>query len=605
MVEESQGKYRGFDKELMDMIAQDAGFTLAYVEIADWAMRFEDLAEGKYDILISRIEKSPQNKPLHGFRSAVTFSSPYFNGGQAIAVLSGGSISRVDDLDGKTVGFQSGGTQGEQWVQDKEHPEWEITLLDELVTDKFYRIATSKAYVSNMIEESLQRVMATQAYWDLYHEWFGAAEVCFRNLTEAEPAPTPPDDTPTPAESPSPGETPTPTESAEPTQPPAMESKYTIQAGDWLSKIAAEKLGNPRILIRLYYRAIEHYTNGRCGPNSGYNCIDDANKILPGWVIYLPTDNEIDAFGFRSAFTPVGLPEIEWPVEGDIVVSGSSTVFPLSDRIKALFESEQFDGNVEILRVGTMESFKALCLEGTSDVANASDMIDPMTINLRILIRACESNRFGEPFEFRVGIDAIAIVVSADNFLAQDNLIDDLTHEELIQILSTAQTWKDVRDTWEALPIRRYYPPWKTSGTHKFLVGKLFAGDSSQLRDASNIVMETEEYDDLADAVTADPLGVGFFGHAYYRQRESDLRPLPVNGVVLRYERVDDRSYPLTRPLFIYSTDQIMQEKPQVAAFINFYLRRVTEEIEEVGYFLPTEDELQQAWDNYSTAMRQ
>jgi phosphate transport system substrate-binding protein len=48
---------------------------------------------------------------------------------------------------------------------------------------------------------------------------------------------------------------------------------------------------------------------------------------------------------------------------------------------------------------------------------------------------------------------------------------------------------------------------------------------------------------------------------------------------------VEDGSYPLARPLFIYSDASIMQEKPQVAAFINFFLSYVNEEISDVGYF--------------------
>jgi phosphate transport system substrate-binding protein len=43
---------------------------------------------------------------------------------------------------------------------------------------------------------------------------------------------------------------------------------------------------------------------------------------------------------------------------------------------------------------------------------------------------------------------------------------------------------------------------------------------------------------------------------------------------------VENGTYPLARPLFIYSTAAIMQaEKPQVAAFINFYLTYVQEEV--------------------------
>ncbi len=48
---------------------------------------------------------------------------------------------------------------------------------------------------------------------------------------------------------------------------------------------------------------------------------------------------------------------------------------------------------------------------------------------------------------------------------------------------------------------------------------------------------------------------------------------------------VDSFTYPLARPLFMYSTATILQEKPQVAAFVNYYLTYVNDEIVDVGYF--------------------
>ena len=50
-------------------------------------------------------------------------------------------------------------------------------------------------------------------------------------------------------------------------------------------------------------------------------------------------------------------------------------------------------------------------------------------------------------------------------------------------------------------------------------------------------------------------------------------------------ETVDAGEYKLARPLFIYSDAKIMAEKPQVAAFINFYLTNVNDVIGPVGYF--------------------
>jgi phosphate transport system substrate-binding protein len=66
---------------------------------------------------------------------------------------------------------------------------------------------------------------------------------------------------------------------------------------------------------------------------------------------------------------------------------------------------------------------------------------------------------------------------------------------------------------------------------------------------------------------------------------------------------VDAAKYPLARPLFMYSDAKIMQDKPQVAAFINFYLTYVSEEIRKVGYFPANPEGLKQAKQNWLTAM--
>jgi phosphate transport system substrate-binding protein len=63
------------------------------------------------------------------------------------------------------------------------------------------------------------------------------------------------------------------------------------------------------------------------------------------------------------------------------------------------------------------------------------------------------------------------------------------------------------------------------------------------------------------------------------------LAILNIEGIEAGAENVDNGSYPLARPLFIYSDATVMQEKPQVAAFVNFYLTFVNEEVVNAGYF--------------------
>ena len=63
-----------------------------------------------------------------------------------------------------------------------------------------------------------------------------------------------------------------------------------------------------------------------------------------------------------------------------------------------------------------------------------------------------------------------------------------------------------------------------------------------------------------------------------------------------------DRSYPIARPLFMYTSPSVIAEKPQVAEFIAYYLNNVNDLIGEVGYFPAPADALQGAADNIKAA---
>ena len=49
-------------------------------------------------------------------------------------------------------------------------------------------------------------------------------------------------------------------------------------------------------------------------------------------------------------------------VSGDIVIAGSSTVFPLDERMIERFSEEGFDGNATYDSIGSGAGFERLCL---------------------------------------------------------------------------------------------------------------------------------------------------------------------------------------------------------------------------------------------------
>ncbi|HZK15840.1 MAG TPA: phosphate ABC transporter substrate-binding protein, partial [Solirubrobacterales bacterium] len=86
---------------------------------------------------------------------------------------------------------------------------------------------------------------------------------------------------------------------------------------------------------------------------------------------------------------------------------------------------------------------------------------------------------------------------------------------------------------------------------------------------------------------------------SYYTENEGKLKALEVdNGegcVAPSVEAAQDESYaPLSRPLFIYPSGSAL-EKPEVKAFINYYLDNVNSVAELVGFIPLTEEQLEES----------
>ncbi len=148
-------------------------------------------------------------------------------------------------------------------------------------------------------------------------------------------------------------------------------------------------------------------------------------------------------------------------VTGDIAIAGSSTVYPLTARLAEQFTAEGFTGALTIDNIGTSAGLARFCDGQGVDIANASRAISRGESEL------CAKNR-RTPVELRVGTDALAVVVSAQN-----EFLSAVTLEQLRQIFTTAETWADVDPSWPAEPIVRYVPG-LDSGTLDFFVETVF-----------------------------------------------------------------------------------------------------------------------------------
>ncbi|MHC1782014.1 MAG: PstS family phosphate ABC transporter substrate-binding protein [Anaerolineaceae bacterium] len=287
------------------------------------------------------------------------------------------------------------------------------------------------------------------------------------------------------------------------------------------------------------------------------------------------------------------LPDIDpASVSGNIIAAGSSTVYPLAEVMAERFKDEGFAGEITIDSIGSGAGFERFCKAGETDISNASRAIKDSEVESCAAIGR-------EPIEFRVGTDALAVVVSSEN-----DFVTDVTLAELAMIFSSKATkWSDVRAEWPAEDILRFSPG-TDSGTFDFFVESVMApanknaegkadmdAGEKDILDAANLQL-SEDDNVLVQGVQGSKYAIGYFGFAYFAENEGTLTALSVEGVAPSFESAEANTYKLARPLFIYSDAKIMKDKPQVAAFINFFLSYVDEEIQTVGYFPASQEAL-------------
>jgi phosphate binding protein len=250
-----------------------------------------------------------------------------------------------------------------------------------------------------------------------------------------------------------------------------------------------------------------------------------------------------------------------------------------------LFQQEGFAGNVTVDSIGSGGGFERFCVAGETDIANASRGIKDSEVE------ACKA--IGrEPIEIRVGTDALAVVMSTEN-----DFVTALTEEQLGKILiGEFTTWNQVDAAYPAEKIE-VYSPGADSGTFDFMVEEVVSAQTPNaegkadmdLGEAALLGLEGAQFSEddnvLVQGVTGSPYAIGYFGFAYYVENQDTLKAIAIEGVEPNQESVDAGEYPLARPLFMYSDAKIISEKPQVAAFLYFYLSNVNDNIVDVGYF--------------------
>ena len=267
-------------------------------------------------------------------------------------------------------------------------------------------------------------------------------------------------------------------------------------------------------------------------------------------------------------------------LSGTFEIDGSSTVFPITEAVAEEFHNAYPKVRVNVGVSGTGGGFKRFTV-GDTVISNASRPIRDSEA------QAAADNGI-EYLELRVAVDGLSVMVNPSN-----DFVDCLTVEALGNIWkpdSTVKTWKDVNPAWPDDEIR-LYGPGTDSGTFDYFTEEIVG----EVRSSRSDYLASEDDNFLVQGIYGDRNSLGYFGYAYYSENPDKLKLVAIDDGVgcipPTPETIEDGTYtPLSRPLSIY-VNKAALDRPEVKAFVEFYMENAAELATEVGYVRLSESE--------------
>lgn len=289
-------------------------------------------------------------------------------------------------------------------------------------------------------------------------------------------------------------------------------------------------------------------------------------------------------------------------LSGSIVVSGSSTVEPITARVGEAFDEANPGVATSVEGPGTGDGFARFC-NGETDISDASRPISDEEIAL------CEA----------AGVDYVELHVATDGLTVLTNPANDavtcLAFTDLYALLGPESegfaNWSDANDLAAELsaPNAPYADeplvitaPGEESGTYDSFV-EFVIGDISEERLGPDNDFTRADYNASAndnvivDGITDNPSSLGWVGFAFFEANQDVLKAIEVdNGesgcVAPNVETIASFEYPLSRPLFIYVRTTDLGSRADLTAFVDYYLSdEGLTAVTDAGYVqLPAED---------------
>ena len=301
-------------------------------------------------------------------------------------------------------------------------------------------------------------------------------------------------------------------------------------------------------------------------------------------------------------------------VSGEVNVSGSSTVQPISTAAGEAFQEANADVTVNVDGPGTGDGFELFC-NGETDISDASRQIEQEEAD------ACAANGI-EYVELQIAYDGITVMTNPNN-----DAIECLSFADLYALIGPESEgfarWSDGTAIASALGSSTQLPdadlaltgPGTESGTYDSFIELALSGVAEERGLPEDQVETTRsDYDASPDDnviiqnVEASDTSLGWVGFAFAEEAGDQVTEIPVSAeagdaatcVGPEADTISDNSYPLSRPLFIYVSTAAADENAAVVPFVDFYLDNVNQFVEEGGYVTMPDDQVQAtvtAWD--------
>jgi len=297
-------------------------------------------------------------------------------------------------------------------------------------------------------------------------------------------------------------------------------------------------------------------------------------------------------------------------LEGDFLVSGSSTVFPIVQRQAEEFASLKPGVAIAVEGPGSGDGAKKFCA-GEVPIGNASRLYKDEEIAI------CEENGI-EFIEIRRGIDGITVITAPDN-----DAIECLSFNQIYALVSDEAIgfgdWSDANalladmgSTAEDLPADGLdiFGPGEESGTFDSFgeivietVAKGKTGLDAGARDFVETIRPdyTSSPDDnvIVEGVGSSERSLGWVGFAFANEAAAagTARMIPISAedggecVTPSAETIASAEFPIARFLYTYVNVE-MADDPAVTAFVDYMLSDTGyESVSAVGYVdLPQAD---------------